>query len=290
MKIAVVTDSNSGIREKEAKELGIYLVPMPFIIEEKVYFEGVNLTEEFFYEKLEGEESISTSQPAPGDVLALWNRLLKDYDQIVHIPMSSGLSNSCATAKMLAEDYPGKVFVADTKRISATQRQAVKDALALMEAGMDGAQIQKRLEEHGLEASIYIAVDTLKYLRKGGRITPAVAALGTVLHIKPVMEIQGGKLDMYAKARGQKNMRRKLIEAVQKDRAERFAGRDVKILMAYSGTKEVGEQWLAEVSEAFPGDTIEMEQLGYSICCHTGPGALGVGCVLIEEERKLEQG
>ena len=221
--IAIVTDSNSGILQSEAKELGIFVLPMPFFIDEKLHREEIDLSQEAFYQILSEDGDVSTSQPSPADITDLWDEVLKSYDEIVHIPMSSGLSGSCQTAMMLADDYDGRVHVVDNQRISVTQKLAVFDAVNMVKAGMSAAQIKEKLTEEKLIASIYIMVDTLKYLKKGGRITPAAAMLGTVLKLKPVLTIQGEKLDAYAKVRGQKQAKKTMIEAMKKDMEERFA-------------------------------------------------------------------
>ena len=221
-KIAIVTDSNSGITQKQAKELGVYVLPMPFTINGQTFYEDIDLTQEQFYEKLEEGAEIATSQPTIESVVGLWNELLQTYDQIIHIPMSSGLSGSCATAMAMAQDYEGKVFVVDNQRISVTQRQSVLDALELANQGMDAETIREKLLKNKLESTIYITLETLKYLKKGGRITPAAAALGTILRIKPVLQIQGEKLDAYAKARTVKQAKTIMVDAIKTDIRERF--------------------------------------------------------------------
>ena len=223
-KIAIMTDSNSGITQEKGKELGICVLPMPFFINEKLYFEDITLTQEEFYKYLEADADISTSQPSPGDVMERWDQLLEEYDEVVHIPMSSGLSGSCETAMTLAQDYDGKVQVVNNQRISVTQEQAVYDAMLLRDAGKDASQIKEILEAEKFESTIYITVDTLKYLKKGGRITPAAAALGTVLNLKPVLQIQGEKLDAFAKVRGWKAAKRTMLKASEADLKERFKG------------------------------------------------------------------
>lgn len=283
MRIALATDTNSGILTDEAKQLGIGLVNMPFTIDGKLYYEGVNLTPRQFYEAQETGCDITTSQPSPGDVIDLWERLLADHDAVIYIPMSSGLSNSCATAQMLAAEYDGRVQVADVRRISVTQRQAVLDARRLIERGLSAEEIRIRLEENALRSSIYITVDTLKYLKKGGRITPSAAAIGSVLNIKPVLQIQGGKLDAYAKVRGMKQAAAKMLEALHNDLNGRFAGRKVKIMAAYAGDEELGDRWLSWMQEQFPDQEICSAPLTLSIACHTGPGAIGLGCSEYEE-------
>lgn len=277
-KIAVVTDSNSGITQMQAKELGIRVLPMPFFINEKMYFEDITLTQEEFYKKLAEDADISTSQPSPADVIELWDELLLEYDEIIHIPMSSGLSSSCETAIALSQDYDGKVHVIDNQRISITQRQSVLDALAMVEKGMSGQEITDVLMREKLEASIYITVDTLKYLKRGGRVTAAGAALGAVLNIKPVLQIQGEKLDAYAKVRGFKAAKKKMLDAMEKDITERFAGKEVDIMAAYTCSTEEAQSWKAEIEKRFPGYDVHMDPLSLSVSCHIGPGSMAIAC------------
>ena len=281
-KIAIVTDSNSGITQEQAKKMGVHVIPMPFYINETLYLEGVTLTQEEFYERLKNDEPISTSQPSPAEVCGLWDMILKENDEIVHIPMSSGLSNSCETAMGLARDYDEKVQVVDNQRISVTQYQSVVDALALRDAGKSAAEIKEVLEAEKLESSIYITLETLKYLKKGGRITPAAAAIGTVLNLKPVLQIQGEKLDAYAKVRGKKQAKRVMLKAAQEDMQERFAEYEKEGLMciesAYTGNPEEAEEFKKEIEAAFPGHEVRMAPLSLSIACHIGYGALAIGC------------
>lgn len=281
-KIAIVTDSNSGITQDEGRALGVSVLPMPFYINEVMYLEGITLSQEDFYERLQKDESISTSQPSPGEVCGLWDSLLKDYEEIVHIPMSSGLSASCETAMGLAREYEGRVQVVDNQRISVTQRQAVLDAIALVEAGKSASQIREILEAEKLEASIYITLETLKYLKKGGRITPAAAAIGTVLNLKPVLQIQGEKLDAYSKVRGKKQAKRVMLKAMKEDMDTRFGQYVQKgemcLQMAYTGNKEEAEEFKKEVQEVFPDFDIHMDPLSLSVACHIGHGALAVAC------------
>lgn len=262
--------------------MGVHVIPMPFYINETLYLEGVTLTQEEFYERLKNDEPISTSQPSPAEVCGLWDMLLKENDEIVHIPMSSGLSNSCETAMGLARDYDGKVQVVDNQRISVTQYQSVADALALREAGKSAAEIKEVLEAEKLESSIYITLETLKYLKKGGRITPAAAAIGTVLNLKPVLQIQGEKLDAYAKVRGKKQAKRVMLKAAQEDMQERFAEYKKEGLMciegAYTGNPEEAEEFKKEIEAAFPGHEVRMAPLSLSVACHIGHGALAVAC------------
>ena len=281
-KIAIVTVSNSGITQDEGRQLGISVIPMPFYINEKMYLEGVTLTQEEFYERLKNDEPISTSQPSPAETCGLWNSLLKEYDEIVQIPMSSGLSATCFTAMGLAQEYNGKVHVVDNQRISVTQRQSVMDALTLRDAGKSGVEIKKILEEEKFQSSIYITLETLKYLKKGGRITPAAAAIGTVLNLKPVLQIQGEKLDSFAKVRGKKQARRTMIKAMQSDFEKRFSQYVEKgemcLEIAFSGNPEEAMDWKEEVAQAFPGMEIHMDPLSLSVACHIGHGSLAVAC------------
>ena len=280
-KVAVVSDSNSGIVQEDAKKLGVYILPMPFFINNETYNEGVDLTQEQFYEMLKGGCEISTSMPSVGSVTDLWDDLLKEYDEIVHIPMSSGLSSSCDTAIMLAQDYDGKVQVVNNQRISVTQRQSVIDAKRLAEQGKGAADIKEILEREKMESSIYIMVDTLSYLKKGGRITPAAAALATLLKLKPVLQIQGEKLDAFAKARTVKQAKSIMIEAMKNDFANRFhdpEGKHMYLEMAYTYDLEAAETFREEVKAAFPGLEIVLDPLSLSVSCHIGPGALAVAC------------
>lgn len=290
MKIAVVTDSNSGMTADDAKANGIVLLPMPFLIDGKDYLDGVNLTHEEFFEKLAQDADVSTSQPSPGIVMELWDDILKEYDQIIYIPMSSGLSKSYETAAMLAaSDYEDKVFVINDKRIGPTQREAALDAKKMAAKGMTGAEIKTVLERETFESSIYIMVDTLKYLKKGGRVTAAGAAIGTVLNLKPVLQIQGDKLDAFAKSRGVKNAKKVMIDQMKKDLAGRFAkaveaGRLSLYVVASHVSDEVREAWVSEVKAAFPTLSLEYAELSLSVSCHIGPGALAIAAACIPEE------
>lgn len=279
--VAIVTDSNSGISQAEGKELGIYVIPMPFLVDGKLYFEDVDMNKEQFYHFLENDADLSTSQPSPGDVMDLWDKLLKEYDEIVHIPMSSGLSASCSTAMGLARGYDGKVQVVDNQRISVTMQQAVMDAKYLAAAGKSAAQIKEILEKEALESSIYLMVDTLKYLKKGGRITPAAALLGSALNLKPILQIQGDKLDAYKKVRGVKAAKKNMLEAMKKDVEGRFsdyvAKGQLKLHVAYTTDEETARQWKEEVQSVFPDIVISrMDSLSFSVTCHTGPGVLAI--------------
>lgn len=280
-KIAIVTDSNSGIRQSQSEVLGISIIPMPFNFDDKTFLEDISLTQEQFYEQLGSGANISTSQPSPEYVLNLWDTLLKEYDEIVHIPMSSSLSSTCDTATVLASDYNGKVQVVNNQRISVTQRQSVLDALALRAEGKDAAQIKDILEKEKFESSIYITVDTLKYLKKGGRITPAAAALGTLLKIKPVLQIQGGKLDAFAKARTIKQAKSIMIKAITNDFANRFGdstASNIHISIAHTANEALAEEFKEDLLTLFPNHEIVVNPLSLSVACHIGPGALAVAC------------
>ena len=282
--IAIVTDSNSGITQKAAEELGVFVVPMPFTINGTNYFEDINLTQEEFYRHLDDPSvELSTSQPSPGDLIELWEKILSEYESLVYIPMSSGLSSSCGTAISLSSDFDGRVQVVDNRRISVTQRSSVLDAMTLAKAGESASTIKRILEEEAANSSIYIMVDSLKYLKKGGRITPAAALIGSVLSLKPVLQIQGDKLDAFAKCRGQKAAKATMIEAVQDDLHKRFEGYTksgkMKICYSYSGTDmEPVNAWVEEIKAAFPGCEPHGDPLSLSVSCHIGPGALAITC------------
>ena len=279
-KVAIVTDSNSGITQADGKEMGVFVLPMPFYIYDELFFEEITLTQEEFYQKMESDADIKTSQPAPGDVMKLWDDILKEYDEIVHIPMSSGLSGSCETAMMLAEEYDGKVKVVNNQRISVTQRRSVMEAKALADAGKNAEEIKALLEEIKLESDIYITLDTLKYLKKGGRLTPAAAAIGTVLNLKPVLRIKGEKLDAFSKARGWKSAKKTMIQTIQKVIDTEFSDckgpENLYIDAAYTGNQEDANEWKRELEETFPEYDIYMAPLSLSVACHIGPGARAV--------------
>lgn len=279
-RIAIITDSNSGITQKQAEELGIYVVPMPFMINGQDYFEDINLTQSQFYEKLAEDADVSTSQPTPDSLMTLWDKVLKEYEQIIYIPMSSGLSGSCQSAYMIAqEEYEGKVFVIDNQRISVTQRQSALDAKEMAEAGLSAEAIRDKLIETKMESSIYIMLDTLHYLKKGGRITPAAAALGTLLRLKPVLQIQGEKLDAFAKARTTAQGKNIMINAIKSDIENRFGGMekgDFWIAGAYTNNLDAALEWKREVEAAIPGFDMHLDPLSLSVGCHIGPGALAV--------------
>ncbi len=281
MRTAIITDSNSGITQSDSEKLGVFVLPMPFMINEETYFEDIDLTQTEFYQRLAVGANISTSQPSPEDVTSLWDKVLKEYDQIVHIPMSSGLSGSCQTAMMLAEDYEGKVFVVNNHRISVTQRQSVLDAKAMAEKGWTAEQIKEKLEATKSDSMIYITVDTLKYLKKGGRITPAAAALGTLLKIKPVLMIDGGKLDAFAKARTMKQAKTIMLTALAHDLENRLGDKEARhmhLQIAHTENYAAAEELRQELHELYPQAPIRMDPLSLSVACHIGPGSLAVAC------------
>jgi len=276
-KVAILTDSNSGITQAEAKELGVYVIPMPFYINEQLYYEDIDLTQEQFYEKLTQGGEITTSMPITGNLIDLWDKLLEDYDQVVYIPMSSGLSSSCATAQMLSEDYDGRVVVVDNQRISVTQKLSALEAKKLADMGKTAEEIRDALMEIKAASTIYITVDTLEYLKKGGRLTPAVAAIGSLLKIKPVLSIYGEKLDKYAMARTMKQAKSIMIDALKKDMQNVLHTDnldDVIISIAHTQNQEAAEKFREELLAEFPGKEIWIDPLSLSVSCHIGPGAL----------------
>ena len=287
MRVAIVADSNSGITQEQAEELGIQILPMPFMIDGETYFEGIDLTQEEFYRRMEAGADISTSQPSPKAVTDLWDSLLKEYDEIVHIPMSSGLSGACQTALMLAEDYDGKVQVVNNHRISVTQRQSALDARDLAAKGYSAAQIREILERTMKESIIYVTLDTLKYLKKGGRITPAAAALGTLLKIKPVLCIDGDKLDAFSKARTIKQAKATMTAAIAHDLEERLCDKEARhtyLQFAHTQNEEAVKEFMESIAQLYPGTPAHMDRLPLSIACHLGPGALAIACT-----KKLEE-
>ena len=285
--IGIVTDSNSGITSKEANEWGVTVIPMPFYINGELYYEGLTLNQKEFYKFLEDNLDVNTSQPSPGDVMKTWDEVLKEKEYIIYIPMSSSLSGTYETAVMLAEEYEGKVFVVNNRRISVTQLQSVKDAINLVKKGKSAKEIKEILEDRQYQASIYIVPDTLDYLKKGGRLTPAVASFAKVLNIKPVLQIQGEKLDAFKKVRGMKQAKRAMKEAIADDIKNRFASNsNMRIYAAYTGSEEVGIEWKGELEEAFPNYDIQIYPLSLSVSCHIGQGAIGIACV---EELLLEE-
>lgn len=287
MKIAIATDTNSGITAMEGEKLGVFVLAMPVNLEETVHYEGIDITSEQLYDAMRQHRDVSTSQPSPGQLMELWDGILaKGYDEIVYIPMSSGLSGSCQSAALFAQDYDGRVQVVDNHRISVTQKESVISALCLVEQGYDAGQIRDFLEKHAYDASIYITVDSMEYLKKGGRVTPAAATLATVLNLKPVLTIQGDKLDAFAKVRGMKLAESKMIEAIHQDRAERF--KDVpesRLLIETAGTlenEELAESWRQQVQAEFPFAKVSYANLPCSIACHLGMNS--VAAVIMTEE------
>ena len=282
-KVAIVTDTNSGIMPPEAQQHGVYVFPMPFTIDDADYLEAVNLSRDQFYEKMEAGADIKTSQPSLETLMKLWEELLQEYDEIVHIPMSSGLSGSYQSARMLAEDYDGKVFVVNNQRISVTQRQSVLDAKEMADNGATGQEILEFLEQDKFNSSIYIMLNTLQYLKKGGRITPAAAAIGTMLKLKPVLTIQGDKLDAFSKARTSSQGKNTMINALKNDLENRFGNpgpEGARLFVAHTHDEAAALAFKAEIEAAFPGYDIYMDELPLSISTHIGPGALGIACTL----------
>ncbi len=288
--VKIITDSNSGITQEQAGILGVEVVPMPFFIDEVQYFEGISMSREQFYQALTNDEvKVSTSQPSPESIMEMWRQILKEYDEIVHIPMSSGISSSLSTAMMLSreDEFEGKVFVVDNQRISVTQRRSVLQAKELADKGLSGKEIHDILMRDKFESSIYIMVDTLKYLKEGGRLTPAVAALGTLLRIKPVLQIQGEKLDSYAKVKSLKQAKTTMIKAISNDIKKRFpytSPETMCIDIAHTENREEAEKFREELLELFPGYEIYIDDLSLSVSCHIGPGALAVALANIPEE------
>ena len=276
-KIAVATDTNSSITKEEAEKLGIYMMKMPFTIDDEEYVEDVNCSYEEFCERLDNGADVSTAQPVLGDLLDMWDELLKTYDKVIYIPMSSALSGSCETAKGMAQDYDGRVLVVDNKRISITQRRSVLDALVMIDHGMSAEEIKTYLENDSFNSSIYLAVNTLDVLKKSGRVTATAATIATIMNIKPVLQIQGGKLDSYAKERGMKKADKIMLHAIEQDREKRFSQGNSVIQAAYSGSREEGEIWLQEVRDYFKDPTIELYRLPISIVCHVSTGVHAIG-------------
>ncbi len=279
-RIALMTDSNSGLTQKKGKELGISVLPSPFIIDGQVLYEDIDLTQEEFYEKLESDVEVSTSQPSPEEVMKVWDELLQDAETVLYIPLSSGLSGACQTAAMLAHDYEGRVQVVNNQRISVTQRHSLEDAMHMIEQGMEAVQIKEVLEKERFESTIYIMLDTLSYLKKGGRITPAAAALGTALRLKPVLQIQGEKLDKFTTARTKKQGIAKMINAIREDLDQRFGGdvANVRMAVAYTKDREPAEQFAKQVEEELGCKVEHIDPLSLTVSCHIGPGALAVAC------------
>ncbi len=282
--VGVVTDSHSGISQEEAKKLGIYVLPMPFYMEEECFYENVTITRDTFFKELSEGKNVSTSQPSPGDVMKLWKEVLREYETIVYLPISSGLSGSYETAHMLSEEeeFENRVYVVDHGRVAWPLRRTILDTLELVKEGYTAAQIKDILEGERDKVSIYIAVETLEYLKKGGRITAATAAIGTLLNIKPVLQLDVGMLESFSKCRGMKKARKEMLAAIRKDMETRyrdaFEKGEVYLLAASSADEETTKEWLAEIQSEFPGMEVQFDYLPLAICCHTGEGALGVGC------------
>ncbi|MBQ2105748.1 MAG: DegV family protein [Lachnospiraceae bacterium] len=290
--IGIITDSHSGITQEEAKQLGIWVLPMPFYIDGECYLEGINLTREEFFEKLEGGSVIATSQPSPADVCDVWDWALKEFEKVLYLPLSSGLSGSCETAMALARDeqYEGKILVVDHGQISTPLHQMVFDTLELIEKGYSAEQIKEILESGKDRMMIYIGVETLEYLKRGGRVTPAAAAIGSVLNIKPVLKLETGKLDSFKKCRGFSKVKKTMIEAMKQEMDTKFADAladgQLRLLAASSADKEETENWVKEIEDAFPGMKVFCDPLSLGVSCHTGAGALGIGCSVAPEYKK----
>ena len=290
--IGIITDSHSGITQEEAKQLGIWVLPMPFYIDGECYLEGINLTREEFFEKLEGGSAIATSQPSPADVCDVWDWALKEFEKVLYLPLSSGLSGSCETAMVLARDeqYEGKILVVDHGQISTPLHQMVFDTLELIEKGYSAEQIKEILESGKDRMMIYIGVETLEYLKRGGRVTPAAAAIGSVLNIKPVLKLETGKLDSFKKCRGFSKVKKTMIEAMKQEMDTRFADAladgQLRLLAASSADKEETENWVKEIEDAFPGMKVFCDPLSLGVSCHTGAGALGIGCSVAPEYKR----
>ena len=291
--IGIITYSHSGITQEEAKQLGIWVLPMPFYIDGECYLEGINLTREEFFEKLEGGSVIATSQPSPADVCDVWDWALKEFEKVLYLPLSSGLSGSCETAMALARDeqYEGKILVVDHGQISTPLHQMVLDTLELIEKGYSAEQIKEILESGKDRMMIYIGVETLEYLKRGGRVTPAAAAIGSVLNIKPVLKLETGKLDSFKKCRGFSKVKKTMIEAMKQEMDTRFADAladgQLRLLAASSADKEETENWVKEIEDAFPGMKVFCDPLSLGVSCHTGAGALGIGCSVAPEYKKI---
>jgi len=275
-KIAIMTDTNSGITEEKGRQMGVSVLAMPFTINEKHYKEGINLSREAFFKEQEEGAEIYTSMPALGEVKQRWDQLLASYDEVIYIPMSSGLSSSCESAMSMAQEYDGKVYVIDNQRISVPQKSSVEDAIALVRMGKNSEEVKQILERDRLNSDIYISVEDLKYLKKGGRITPAVATIGTILNIRPILQIHGEKLDAYAKVRGSKKAKQCIINALKDSmkRMEVYTPEEVRVQAAYTCNEEEAARWVDELKETFPQFHIEAAPLPLSVACHIGAGAV----------------
>lgn len=282
-KIGVVTDSHGGISQEEAARIGVKVLPMPFYFGDDCYYEGVSITKDEFFARL-AVEKVSTSQPSPEDVMNIWRESLKEYEQILYIPLSSGLSGSCSTAKMLAQEneFEGKVFVVDNGRVSTLIHRSVLDALEMIEEGFSAPEIQHKLEEYRDKMTIFVAVETLEHLKRGGRVTPATAALGTLLNIKPIMKFDVGVLETYKKCRGMKKAKQEMLEAMKHEFEttfkEYYDNNEIYLLAASSADEEGKKQWVEEIKAYFPGMDVLYDDLSMGLCCHIGQGGLGIGC------------
>lgn len=289
-KVAIATDSNSGITKHIAKKLGVYVLPMTFFVNGKQYYEGIDLSQKDFYELIANSKAeVATSQPSPTELSDFWRGILKDYDEVVYIPMSSALSSSCTTASIMSREFGGRVHVVNNQRISITQYQSVKDAVEMTKKGLSGRLIKEKLEKDKLESSIYIMVNDLKYLKKGGRVTTAGALIATVMNLKPVLQIQGGKLDAYAKCRGTKSAKETMLTAMHNDFDGRFKeyadNKKLALWYTYSdmSNSEI-DQWRKEIEKSFPGFKLyDGQPLSLSVGCHIGPGSLAIACSKITE-------
>ena len=283
-KVGVATDSHSGIRLDEAKKYGIFVLPMPFYLDDVCYYEGINLTREMFFEKVKNGAVVKTSQPMPEKVMEMWDKALKEYEELVYIPMSSALSGSCATAQMLAQEdaYQGRVFVVDNGRVSAAQERSIFDALELIQQGYGAEEVKEILEKARARHIIYIGIDNLEYLKRGGRISKATAAIGSVLNIKPVLRFNTGILETYKKCRGMHQARKTMIEAMRQEFAgefkEEYEKGEIYLLMASSADPETTQSWREEVTAAFPALPLVEAPLSLGLSCHIGPDGLGIGC------------
>lgn len=283
-RVGVITDSHGGISLEEAAKLGVRVLPMPFYFGDDCYYEGVSITREEFFERLNAGESVSTSQPSPEEVMNIWREGLAEFEEILYMPLSSGLSGACNTAMMLAqeEEFEGKVFVVDNGRIATPMHRSILDALELIEEGYGAEEIKDKLEAAKDKMSIYIAVETLEYLKKGGRITPATAAVGTLLNIKPILSLNVGVLDNYEKCRGMKKAKREMLAAMKRDFettfGEYYENGEIYLMAATSADEATTQAWVEEIKEHFPGMEVLCDPLSLGISCHTGEGALGIGC------------
>lgn len=292
MRIGIITDSHSGISQEDAKKMGIMVLPMPFYCDEECFYEGVSITRDEFFEKIHSGQKVSTSQPSPEEVMSIWRRGLEKYDQILYMPLTSGLSGAYNTACMLAREgeFKEKVYVVDHGRIATPLRRTIMDALEMIQAGGTAEQIRAMIEDQRDRMSIYIGVESLEYLKKGGRITPAAAAVGTILHIKPILKVDTGLIDSFKKTRGMKKARKEMLQALEHDMKttfkENYESGTIHLLMASSADKETTTSWLKEIQEYFPGMEVMGDHLSMGISCHTGPGTLGVGISCAPEFEK----